>query len=71
MCLTDFMGEISIRELLALGLLAAIGLTILVNFVVLGKIAIQKFKKWRRNRKIVKKDIYSEGENSTSAKIKM
>jgi len=37
------MGEISIRELLALGLLAAIGLTILVNFVVMGKIAIQKF----------------------------
>ncbi len=50
MCLTDFMGEISIRELLALGLLAAIGLTILVNFVVMGKIAIQKFKKWRRKR---------------------
>jgi len=47
------MGEISIRELLALGLLAAIGLTILVNFVVMGKIAIQKFKKWRRKRKIV------------------
>jgi hypothetical protein len=43
MTLTDFMGEISIRENLALGCLAAIGLTVLANFVVMGKNGFRKF----------------------------
>jgi hypothetical protein len=43
MCLTDFMGEISIREQLALGCLAAISLTVLANFLVMGKNGFRKF----------------------------
>lgn len=49
---------------MALGLLAAIGLTVLVNLVVVGKKGIKKFIKWRENRKRVKKDIYLEKEKT-------
>jgi hypothetical protein len=65
------MGEISIREYLALGLLAAIGLTVLVNLIVVGKKGIKKFIKWRKNRKRVKKDIYLEKEKTQQPKKKL
>jgi hypothetical protein len=40
LCLTDFMGKLEIRELLALALVSYIGLTILVNLILLGKRAV-------------------------------
>jgi len=65
------MGEISIREYLAMGLLAAIGLTVLVNLIVVGKKGIKKFIKWRKNRKRVKKDIYLEKEETQQPQEKL
>jgi hypothetical protein len=50
----------SLREYFALGLLFAIGLNILINFIVLAKNALKRFKKWRRNRMKARKDIYQK-----------
>ncbi len=37
LCFTDFMGELDIRDYLAIALVTSIGLTVLMNFILLGK----------------------------------
>ena len=47
---------------MALALVAAIALTILVNFIVLGRRLIENFLEWRKSRIRLRKDVYKPEE---------
>jgi hypothetical protein len=46
MTLTNFMGEVSIREYSALALVFAIALIVLMNLIILGKKCLSFLKVW-------------------------
>jgi hypothetical protein len=60
MCLTDSMGEISFRDYLALALVIAIGITLLVNLIILAWKLCKQIKEYRRKSIKMRKDVYKD-----------